>query len=88
MRAIVAYAPALVLLCVGMVAVAAVPPIQHPIVCGCSAGPSGEDPCVCATGYSVNFLGVAILLLTVFAALAYSLAVRGTRLRALVGVGS
>ena len=81
MRALVAYAPALALLCVGIVAIAAVPPVQHPITCGCTPGPSGMNSCVCATGYSENFLGVAILLATAVAALVYALVVRGMRVR-------
>ncbi len=42
LRPIVAYSPALALLCVGIVAIAAVPPVEHSTTCNCSPGLSGE----------------------------------------------
>lgn len=75
-----AYAPALVLLAVGIVAIAAVPPVSTPVTCGCPTGGTGNaTPCLCPVGYETPFLGVVILLAAVAVAGVYSVAIRRVR---------
>jgi len=84
-RRIVAYSPAIALLAAGIIAVGVIPPVLHPIRCQCPVESHGnETPCLCPTGYTEDTLGVLALLIAIFAALVYSIAVHALRHRGAV----
>lgn len=76
MRVRAAYVPSVILLAVGIVAVALVPPIPQPTGCVCFPGPGSQGTCACATGYAINFTGTVVLVVCGLAALISAVAVR------------
>jgi hypothetical protein len=81
-RAIYAYAPALVVLAIGIAALVVVPPTEHPLPCNCPTGPAyNTTVCSCPPGYSVDLLGAAVFLAAVVAAPVLALVVHGLRRR-------
>lgn len=82
MRAILAYAPAIVLLGVAIAALVAVPPVTQYNLVRCETL-GGAPPGICSStvAYSVDYIEVALLAGMALAAVIYVLVVRRVRAR-------